>query len=145
MTISALWMWAAVGAILLAGEMITTSFVLVFFAAAAFVTAVVTTIHPISIEIQLILFAVLGLASLAMGRGWVRRKLLERVGADVASDSNSEFVIDRELAAGAEGTVQYQGAPWTAVNEGAVAARAGDRVRVIRTNGIKLMIQKVER
>jgi membrane protein implicated in regulation of membrane protease activity len=60
------------------------------------------------------------------------------------SDSNSEFSVDRDISAGAEGAVMYQGSPWSAVNDGTESIRAGDRVRVVRTSGIKIMIVKVQ-
>lgn len=138
-------MWAAVAAILLAGEVITTSFVLVFFAVAAAVTALLTLIRPeLGSSIQLIIFGVLGLVGLLGGRRWIRARMLARAAPAFYVDSNSEFAVDRDLAVGAEGAVLYQGSPWTAVNDGQDAIKAGDRVKVARTSGIKIMIVKVK-
>ncbi len=145
MEINSVWLWAAVAAILLAGEIITTSFVLVFFAVAAAVTALVALIHPeMKPSLQLILFGVLGLAGLAGGRNWIRAKMASRAVTPFDNDHNSEFTVDRDLAPGAEGAVSYQGTPWTAVNDGSDSITAGDRVKVVRTSGIKIMIVKVK-
>ena len=145
MEMSSLWLWSAVAVILLAGEVITTSFVLLFFAIAALITALITAVRPeISLTVQLIIFGVLGLLSLALGRRWIKAKVLTKNAPAFQMDSNAEFTADRDLAAGAEGAMLYQGVPWTAVNDGADAINAGDRVRVARTSGIKIMIVKVK-
>lgn len=145
MEINSVWLWAAVAAILLAGEVITTSFVLVFFAIAAAITALVTLIHPqLTSAVQLIIFGVLGLAGLAAGRNWIRARAASRSVRAFDVDYNAEFTVDRSLAVGAEGAVSYQGSPWTAVNDGSEAISAGDRVKVARTSGIKIMIVKVK-
>lgn len=137
-------MWSAVAVILLAGEVITTSFVLLFFAFAALVTAIIVAIQPgIGLSVQLIVFGVLGLASLAVGRKWIKSKILTKASPAFQSDSNSEFTVDRDIAPGAEGAVLYQGSPWTAVNDGPEPILAGNRVKVTRTSGIKIMIVKV--
>ena len=96
------WMWAALSAILFAGEILTTSFVLVFFAAAALIMAVAVAIMPMPNDVQLIVFGVLGLLGLAVGRKWIRARMA-----------------------------------------GSSAIAAGDRVRVMQTSGIKLMIERV--
>lgn len=144
MEINSVWMWAAVAAILLAGEMITTSFVLIFFAAAAGVTALVALLKPdLGSSIQLIVFGVLGLLGLFFGRKWIRERMLSRTVPSFDADANAEFNVDRNLAPGSEGAVLYQGSPWTAVNDGQDPILAGDRVKVVRTSGIKIMIVKV--
>ena len=137
------WMWAALSAILFAGEILTTSFVLVFFAVAALIMAVAVAIVPMPNEVQLIVFGLLGLLGLAVGRKWIRARLAARAAPDFSVDEKSEFTADRELAIGAEGAMIYQGAPWTVVNSGSSAIAVGDRVRVVKTAGIKLIIERV--
>lgn len=143
-----MWMWAALAAILLAGEVITTSFVLLFFAASAFLTAIAVGLAPepgLSSSVQILLFGVLGLVGLAVGRRWIKTRLALRAPAPFEVDSSSEFTIDRDLEVGAEGAVLYQGAPWTAVNSGSSPLRAGERVRVTKTSGIKLIIERASK
>ncbi|CAN5465114.1 hypothetical protein BH10BDE1_BH10BDE1_36390 [soil metagenome] len=145
MEMHTVWMWSAVAAILLAGELLTTSFVLLFFAFAAAITAIVTLVQPdIGLSAQLITFGVLGLASLGAGRSWIKKRMASKSAPPFYSDSNAEFKADRDIAPGAEGAVMYQGSPWTAVNDGEDSILAGDRVRVVRTAGIKIMIVKVK-
>ena len=139
---NSIWMWAAVGAVLLAGELITTSFVLVFFAVAAFITAILVWVEPLPTNVQIIVFAAIGLASLGVGRRWVLARWAAKAAPAFAVDPNSEFTVDRDLAPGAEGAVTYQGAPWTAVNDGQELIRSGEKVRVVKTSGIKLVIRK---
>ena len=146
MEFNVVWIWAAVATVLLIGEMMTATFGLLFFGLAAAVTALVVLIKPdLGVEVQLIIFAVLGLLGAYFGRKWIKQKLASRAAPPIEVDSNSEFVADRDIEPGAEGAVLYQGVPWTAVNDSNEPIRKGDRVRVARTSGIKLMIQKVTR
>lgn len=141
---NSVWIWFAVAAILLAGEMITTSFVLIFFALGAAATAALVFLNPqMPGAAQVIVFGAVGLIGLAAGRRWIKARLQSNAAPAVQLDSNAEFVVDRDIASGAEGAVLYQGSPWTAVNDGSEIIRAGDRVRIVRTSGIKIMIVKV--
>lgn len=145
MELSSVWMWAAVAMVLLIGEMVTATFGLLFFGAAAAVTAVVVVIAPnLPPAVQLMIFGALGLVGVLVGRKWIKAKLASKAAPAVNLDSNSEFAIDRSLAPGQEGAVLYQGSPWSAKNEGSDPINTGDRVKVIRTSGIKLIIQKVK-
>jgi len=143
MEMNPFWMWAALSAILFAGEILTTSFVLVFFAAAALIMAVAVALMPMPNDVQLIVFGVLGLLGLAVGRKWIRARMAARPAPGFSADSKSEFTADRDLAIGAEGAMLYQGSPWTVVNSGSSAVAVGDRVRVMQTSGIKLIIERV--
>ncbi len=146
MEFNVVWIWAAVATVLLIGEMMTATFGLLFFGLAASVTALVVLIKPdLGVEVQLIIFAVLGLMGAFFGRKWIKQKLASRAAPPIEVDSNSEFMVDRDIEPGAEGAVLYQGVPWTAVNDSNEPIRKGDRVKVARTSGIKLMIQKVTR
>lgn len=145
MELSSLWMWAAVAMVLLVGEMMTATFGLLFFGVAAAITAVIVLIKPdLQPAAQLIIFGVLGLLGLLVGRKWIKAKLAAKAAPAFTLDSNSEFIADRDLAPGAEGAMLYQGTPWSAQNDGSETIKSGDRVKVIRTNGIKLLIQKVK-
>lgn len=138
-------MWAALAMVLLIGEMMTATFGLMFFGVAAAVTAVIVIIAPeLQPAVQLMIFGALGLIGVLVGRKWIKAKLASKAAPAVNLDSNSEFAIDRSLAPGQEGAVLYQGSPWAAKNEGTEPINKGDRVKVIRTNGIKLIIQKVK-
>lgn len=146
MDFNIVWIWAAVATVLLIGEMITATFGLLFFGLAAAVTALIVLVVPgLGIEAQIIIFAVLGLLGAFFGRKWIKQRLAARAAPPIQVDSNSEFLVDRDIDPGAEGAVLYQGVPWTAVNDSNEPIRKGDRVKVARTSGIKLMLQKVTR
>lgn len=136
------WFWAACAAILLIGEMVTVSFGLLFFGIAAGVVAVLSLIFPsLSLEFQIIVFAVLGILGAYYGRKSLKRYFVKPA-PGVDGDSNAIFVVDGDLAPGASGTVTYQGAPWTAVNESSDEVKKGDQVQIVRTSGIKLIVKK---
>lgn len=139
------WFWAACAAILLIGEMVTVSFGLLFFGVAAGIVAVLSLIFPnFSLEFQIIVFAILGILGAYYGRKTLK-KYFVKPAPGVDGDSNAIFVVDDDLAPGASGTVTYQGAPWTAINESSEEIKKGDQVQVIRTSGIKLIIKKMRK
>jgi inner membrane protein len=64
-----MWMWAAIGVILLAVEMATGTFYVLWFGVAALCVAIVMWLFPgVSEAVQYTLFAVLSLSSLAIWR-----------------------------------------------------------------------------
>lgn len=137
------WFWAAVAAILLAGEVATGTFVLVFFAAAAVATALIALIAPLSFWGQLVCFGATGLISLLVGKRWVMARIRKLGAEGYSNDSGQEFLSSASLEPGAEGSLSYQGAPFTAINCGTHSIKVGDRVRVIGTQGIKIQVTKV--
>ncbi len=64
------WMWLILGAILATAEIIAPGFFLIWLAAAAIATGLAALILPISMTIQIGLFAVLSIASVYAGRRW---------------------------------------------------------------------------
>jgi inner membrane protein len=64
------WMWLILGAILATAEIVAPGFFLIWLAAAAIATGLAALILPISMTIQIGLFAVLSIASVYAGRRW---------------------------------------------------------------------------
>jgi len=137
------WFWAAVSVILLAGEVATGTFVLMFFAAAAGLTTAAVALTPMGLWGQLICFGATGLISLVAGKKVIRARMQSLAKSSFANDERHEFVADAALDAGAEGQLSYQGAPFTAINIGSVRIQSGDRVRIEGTQGIKIKVSKL--
>lgn len=128
--------WMTVGIALLSSEAFTGSFHLLFFGLSALMTAVLASFGLSSVIGQMVLFALLSLLSV----GLLRKRLTQRsVGFE--SDQENRFHVSLDLPPGGEATVQYQGAPWTAVNISDKTLLKGDRARILRTEGIKLIIE----
>ncbi|MBX3033468.1 MAG: NfeD family protein [Bdellovibrionaceae bacterium] len=129
--------WMIIGIALLSSEAFTGTFHLLFFGLAALLTAVLAALGVSSTPLQLVIFAVFSLIS----AGLLRKRLVNRRSQGFVIDSGSHFQLETDLPAGGEAVIRYQGAPWTALNSSAQPLIKGDRVRVVRTEGIKLIIE----
>jgi membrane protein implicated in regulation of membrane protease activity len=132
--------WAAFGLLLLIVEMFTLSFVMVFFGFAALLVAVLKgTLGLDNLALELVIFAVAGLACLLGLRGKLRESFGKRGGIEI--DQAKEIELSAPLAPRGSGKIEYQGAPWDAVNESDAQLAKGAKVVVVRTEGIKIVVR----
>jgi membrane protein implicated in regulation of membrane protease activity len=139
------WAWIALGALLLAGEMLVPlDFWLVFLGLAALAVGVVDAAAPgLSVTTEWALFGVLSALSLLVFRRLVRARFTERP-ADVRVDDTLVGEAGRaleELAPGAIGPVELRGALWRGRNAGPAPIGPGARVRVERVEGLMLHVR----
>jgi membrane protein implicated in regulation of membrane protease activity len=66
------WVWLSLGVLLAAAEIVAPGFFLIWLGAAAIVTGVVAWIVPISVPLQLGIFAVLSFIVLYTARRWLK-------------------------------------------------------------------------
>lgn len=128
--------WMTVGFALLSAEVFTGTFHLMFFGLSALLTALLAFLGLDYSFLQLICFAVFSLASVAL-----MRKRLVAKSRGFNADENREFQLEQDLPAGTEGVISYHGVPWTAHNTSSTGLAKGDWARVLRTEGIKLIIE----
>lgn len=138
------WGWLILGAVLLAVELFTVDaqFYLVFLGLSA---ALVGLLAMLGIEpaewVQWMLFGAFSLLSFFT----FRKSLYERIRGGAAglreSLAGETLVVDTGLEPGAEGRIVYRGTTWSARNVGTGSIAAGNRVRIVRVDGIKLDIE----
>ncbi|MGE0762259.1 MAG: NfeD family protein [Bdellovibrionales bacterium] len=133
------WWWLILGGVLLASEMFTGTFYLLFFGFAAVATAVVANFES-SLVLQISIFGILAL----LGVWYVRKSGFKSKSSGFESDLAQVITLSHDLKAGQEGTVQYQGAPWTAVNLSPEQLHRGERARIVKTEGVKIFLEKVQ-
>lgn len=135
--------WAGFGLVLMIAEMLTGTFVLLSFGISALIVALFAYAGLENNFLQIVVFAVDGLTNL-----WIFKKVLPRrqQTPSLENDSGVQFTLDNTtqgmILPKEEGSVFYQGSPWTAFNTGDTPLKAGDRVRIVKTEGIKLVITK---
>lgn len=140
------WWWAAIAIALGAGEMLTTTTLLLWSALAALGTAVVFWIAgPAGWAIEVATFAALSILLTVMGRIILARR---RPRPDAASPLNrrAEQLIGRDGEVLAfdrgEGRVLIDGIPWRARIEGDLPVPvAGERVRIVAADGIVVVVR----
>lgn len=133
--------WVVVAGVLLLGELFTLDLVLIMFAIAALVSAVLAAVGA-DLVVQLVVFAV-GAAGLTLGlRPVARRHLtrgpLLRTGTDALAGSRA-VVLER--VDGADGRVRLAGEVWSArAFPETDAFEAGTTVWVLRVEGARVIV-----
>lgn len=139
----ALAIWAAIGFILLILEVLTGTFIFLFFGGAAVTVAALKFLGLNSLPWEIFLFSALSLTGI-----FVLRKSMQRALAGNSKkfeiDQNQFVVLTSDLDPNSEGKIDYQGSRWTAVNESDQKLQTGEKVRILRTEGIKLFVRTVK-
>ena len=140
-----IWLW--LGAIVLFGavEALTAGLVSIWFVAGS-AAALIGALLGAGIGVQVALFLVVSAAALAVTRPLVRRYTagkavptnLDRVLGDSGKVTET---IDNENSTGA---VYVDGKTWTARSEDGAVIPAGTVVTVVRMEGVKLFVKKIE-
>jgi hypothetical protein len=132
------WTWLAVGALLLAVEVATGSGYLLWPAASAGVVALLTARLHLGLAIDVVIFAVLTIASTYLGRRYLP-PTSHRHGPDINDKATrlvGRFGETVGLFAAGQGRVFVDGAEWTAELAGEQPAPTpGARVEVVEVMG----------
>lgn len=138
------WVWAALGAGLLAAEMATGSGWLLWPAASAGAVAVLTLVTPLSWLQQTLVFAVLTIVTTFVARRYFAARLGEPGGHDI-NDNVARLVGHRGKAvrafAGRDGRVFIDGKEWAAELDEGEALADGASVEVTGVSGSRLRVR----
>ena len=139
------WMWAVLGLVLAAGEILTPGgFFVVFFGLAALVVALLAAVGLAdALWFQILLFSIFSVLSLLV----FRNPLLRYMGRHTRRTPEVDSLIgDLALAssampAGGVGQAELRGSTWNARNASQAALAAGSRCRVTRVEGLVLWLE----
>jgi membrane protein implicated in regulation of membrane protease activity len=145
-----MWLlWVALGIILMAAEIFTPGFVLLWFglgALAAALTSLVGFGYPLQFLVFIVVSMALTVASRTIFTKYFVRKELEgglKTGAD-ALPGKVGTVVTSSRGALHEGAVKVYGSTWTAYPaDGEDALEAGDRVVVESVRGASIYVRRV--
>ncbi len=135
------WLWLGLGLLLAIGEMTIPGVFLIWLAGAALVTGLTAWVLPIGLPGQVVLFAVLSIASVFVGRSWLARNPV--VSADPLMNDRGaraigEVVVVTEAIGAGSGRVKLGDSEWLA--RGA-DAEPGTRMRVSGHDGSVLIVE----
>ena len=137
------WLWVALAAALLAVEVVTGSGWLLWASAAAAATAVATGLLDLSFATELLIFAILTIASTLLARRYLPRSVAARAG-DI-NDNIARLVGHRGSAvasfAGGSGRVFIDGKEWAAELDEPGPLEAGASVEVVGVEGARLKVR----
>ena len=135
------WMWLSVGVLLVAAEIVAPGFFLIWIGAAAIVTGALAWVLPLSVPLQLGIFAVLAIVALYGGRRWLKANpitttdphLNQRAGRLVGE----VLMVTRAIEDG-RGRAKVGDGEWPV--HGPDAAE-GTKVRVVSADGGMLVVE----
>jgi membrane protein implicated in regulation of membrane protease activity len=140
------WWWVALGVGLGALEMVVVSFVLIWPGMAAIIMALILWVAPpIQGELQVAIFAVLSIALMFIGRGYLKRfgdgepetNLNSRTQQMVGKKAK---VVDFNLG---DGHVEVNGLRWPAEWPKGESAEINQVVRIIAANGMSVQVENI--
>jgi inner membrane protein len=139
------WMWAVLGLLLAAAEIVTPGgFFFIFFGLAGLVVALLVFVGLAdALWFEILLFSVFSVASLLLFRNPLLRWMARRtpVTPEVDTLVGAIAVASSAIPAGNVGPAQLRGTTWSARNASPAAIAAGTRCRVTRVEGLVIWIE----
>ncbi len=140
-----MWLWLCAAVLFGVVEAVTAGLVSVWFAVGS-VGAFFAALGGLNVTVQLVIFAAVSAAALA-----VTRPLVARFGRDRHVPTNLDRVIGRSAGVtedidndASTGAVYVDGKTWTARSAGGEVIPAGTKVEIQRMEGVKLFVKKSE-
>lgn len=135
------WVWLAIGLILGAAEMAVPGVFLIWLSGAAIITGLVSWVWPISLPLQIVIFAVLAIVAVFAGRNYLRRNpvepadpMMNRRGARLVG----ETAVVTQAIEGGTGRVHHGDSEWLARGPDTAP---GTRVRIVGSDGAVLIVE----
>jgi len=133
--------WLVLGIVLVGLELFTGTFVVMFFAVGALLTALIAWLGVIdSLPIQIVIFTLLSGGGLFYFRDKLKIGYKGETGT-LKSDIGSVVYLDSDVGVGGQTEVHYQGARWPAVNESGRVLTKGSPVKVSKVDGVTLILK----
>lgn len=133
-------MWAIFGIVLSVAELISFSFVLIFFGIAAFLVAALRLVGLDHLVSEIFIFAFLSVAGIFM----FRSRLVGLKSKDVSlNDVNQRVTLSSAIPQGKSARITYQGSSWTAHNMAARDLRQDEVVVIEKVDGINLYVNTI--
>ena len=140
-----LWFLVGLGMFLL--ELVSPGFFILFFGVGAWIVALICYFAPISLNVQLFLFIVASVLSLALLRKWLQGLLKGFVKAE--QDPNKEMddfigqkaVVKERIEPKRSGKVELHGTQWEAESEETI--EKGESVKVVGKISLVLQVKKM--
>ena len=140
-----MWLWLCAAVLFGVVEAVTAGLVSVWFAVGS-VGAFFAALGGLNVTVQLVIFAAVSAAALA-----VTRPLVARFGRERHVPTNLDRVIGRSASVTEDidndtstGAVYVDGKTWTARSAGGEVIPAGTKVEIQRMEGVKLFVKKSE-
>jgi membrane protein implicated in regulation of membrane protease activity len=142
-TLDAHWAWLALGLILAVAEIVIPGVFLIWLAGAAIVTGLLAWAMPLSLALQIVIFAALAIAAVFSGRRFLRAHPVESPDPlmnDRGGRLVGETVVVTSTIVGGTGRIKYGDSEWLARGPD---AEPGTRMRVSGHDGTVLLVEHI--
>ncbi len=136
------WGWLAIGMMLAVAEMAIPGVFLIWLSGAAIITGLLSWLVPIGVPLQIVIFAVLAIVSVFIGKRYLRSNPVE--GADpLMNDRGARLigesaVVTEAITPGSTGRVKQGDSEWLAKGP---AAELGTKMRITGHDGVVLIVE----
>lgn len=140
-SLSSHWLWLGLGLVLAIAEIMVPGVFLIWLAGAALITGVVTWLVPIGLPLEIVLFAVLAIVSVFIGRNYLRANPIEPADPkmnDRGARSVGETVVVTQVIEDGSGRVKLGDSEWLARGPD---AEPGTKMRVAGSDGAVLLVE----
>ena len=136
------WIWTLIGFFFLALEFVSTTMHSAFFAAGAFLVAILVATHVGGpLWAQILIFTLFSLLTLLLIRPYVVRRLKLSVTKVVDTMIGEHATVMDDMAVAGRGRAEMRGSTWNAHNVGETALQRGQRCVVERVEGLVLHVR----
>ena len=139
------WVWLGVIAVTLIIEIVTLELVSIWFTIGAVIPFILSAIGGIRIEIQISVFVVVSALLILFLRKAAQKVLFKNMNEKTNTDSivGKKFKLLEKTDLENNGSLKINGVVWTAVSEDGNLIEEGTLVEVIRLDGNKLVVRKL--
>ncbi|QEL24800.1 NfeD family protein [Bosea sp. F3-2] len=137
------WLWAILGLLLIGGEMLAPGVFLIWLGLAALVTGAIVGLIGVGWQAAMLVFAVLAVVCVIIGRLLTRRRSEEPDAATGLNDRGRQLIgkVFRLEATmnGGEGRIRVGDSSWRVIGPELLA---GTEIKVVRVEGATLVVEK---
>lgn len=142
MAMSAEVIWVVLGLVLFGLEMLTGTFAMLLIAIASFLTAAIVWFgFAESMQAQIFIAGALSGLSLLIFRGRLKQAWSRRNNIGYAGDAGESLTLTVDIPPGQKSEVNYQGTKWICLNDSDRLMQAGESVKIVRVDGVKLILK----
>lgn len=137
--------WFIIGFVLFLLEFVVPGLILFFFAAGAWIVALLCLFFDIPVNAQLIIFVIAAVASIFLLRDWTKKVLYGKPKSKAILEDEflgKTAVAETAIAPGQRGKVDFKGTSWQAVSEDTIAA--GEQVVITGNESIQLIVKSTK-
>ena len=136
-------LWIVVGIVVILLDVITSSFLFVWFAVGAF-AAFLASLLGASVGVQIIIFLAVSIATISIGYPWARKKFKSSITRTPLMEENYiGMVLKAEEDIESRGKAKLGGVYWAVINKGETI-KTGESFKIVKFEGNKLIIEKEE-